>query len=93
MQLLKLERQEQFDELEKGDIVVVKWNHRSDEHRAAVRKKKIKESEPHFIGHYNMIEITRLNEVVLEVKRNIYFNIQMYLDGESTAVEAYKIVG
>lgn len=93
MQMVKLERQEQFDELKKGDIVVVKWNERSDEHRAAVRKKKIKESQPHFIGHYNMIEITRLNEVVLEVKRNIYFNIQMYLDGESTALEAYKIEG
>ncbi|MEC0200115.1 hypothetical protein P4H35_27490 [Paenibacillus taichungensis] len=90
---MKLENQGQFDELKKDDIIAVKWNQRSDEHRAAVRKKKIKESDPHFIGHYNMVEITRLNEVVLEVKRNIYFNIKMYLDGESTALEAYKIVG
>lgn len=93
MQMVKLERQDQFEELKKGDILVVKWNERSDEHRAAVRKKKIKESDPHFIGHYNMVEITRLNEVVLEVKRNIYFNIGMYLDGESIALEAYKIAG
>ncbi|MFB5761050.1 hypothetical protein [Paenibacillus medicaginis] len=93
MQLVKLNRQEQFDALKKGDLVIVKWHPRSSEHRLAERRKKIAADAPYYIGHYRMVEVNRNNEIILQVRDNVYFNIQMYLDGESTAAEAYTIEG
>lgn len=91
MQLVKLETQKQFDELKKGDLVVVKWKPGSYEYKKAERRGATHDG--YFIGHYNMVEVNRNNEIILRVRDNIYFIINMYLNGESTAAEAYTLKG
>lgn len=91
MQLVKLETQQQFDELRKGDLVVVKWKPHSHEYKLAERQGA--ELKGHYIGHYSMVEVNRNNEIILRVRDNIYFIIDMYLCGESNAAEAYTLQG
>lgn len=74
MNLTKLENQEQFDQLKKGDIIIVHWNPGCSEYKKG-----------NMIGNYSMVEINRDNEIILRKKDNIYFNIGMHLKGESYA--------
>lgn len=80
MKLVKLESQEQFDTLKKGDIIIVKWRAGSLEYK--------KGNE---FAHYSMVEINRSNEIILQKRGNIYFIIHLYLDGSSQAAEAFVI--
>lgn len=80
MQLVLLEEQAQFDQLKKDDIIIVKWKPGSCE----FKKNRV-------IGHYSMVEVNRNNEIILRKKDNVYFIIQMYLDGTSNAAAAYVV--
>ena len=80
MQLVLLEEQAQFDQLKKDDIIIVQWKPGSYEYK-----------KNHVIGHYSMVEINRNNEIILRVKDNVYFNIEMYLAGTSNTAEAYVV--
>lgn len=80
MQLVLLEEQAQFDQLKKDDIIIVKWKPGSSE----FKKNRV-------IGHYSMVEINRNNEIILRVRDNVYFIIEMYLEGTSNAAEAYVV--
>lgn len=91
MKLVKLESQEQFNALKKGDLIIVKWRPCSSEHRLAERRKKIKADDPYYIGHYRMVKVNRENEIILQAKDNVYFSIGKYLIGESVALEANTI--
>lgn len=80
MQFIKLENQEQFKELKKNDILIVKWKEKAREYR---------ESKP--ITHNSIWGINDINEVILNRRTNSYFNINMYLNGESYAEEVYLV--
>ena len=80
MQLVKLENQEQFNKLKKGDLIVVVWKSSATEHRNGKE-----------IAHYSVVEINRYNEIILRKRDNVYFNIGMFFRDESHAAEAYAL--
>ncbi|MED4572829.1 hypothetical protein P9302_25795 [Brevibacillus agri] len=80
MQINKLESKEQFDQLKKGDIVVVEWKPSSMEHR---KGRPI--TSNHIWGMHNG------NELILDKRTNSYINVDMYLRGESHAKEVYVL--
>ncbi|ETT33292.1 hypothetical protein [Paenibacillus sp. FSL R5-808] len=80
MKLKRLNTQDHFDQLKKGQLVIVKWKPGSYEYKKG-----------HEIGHYNMYEINRNNEIILRKRDNIYFIIEMYLNRESNASDAYVL--
>jgi hypothetical protein len=81
MLLVKLERQEQFDHLKRGDIVVVKWRPGSVE---------FKKGKP--ITSNTIWGINKNNELILNSRINSYFIIHLYLRSKSHAAEAYLII-
>lgn len=82
MKIRKLTIKEEFDSLKKGDIVIVEWNERATEHR---RGKPI--TTNHIHGMHNG------NELILDKRVNSYFNVDMFMKGESSAKEAYLVEG
>ena len=80
MQIIKLESQEQFDQLKKGDLVVVEWKPSSLEY---------KNGRP--ITTNRIWGVNELNELILNRRTNSYFSIDMYLEGTSQAREAYLL--
>ncbi|PEY75942.1 hypothetical protein [Bacillus thuringiensis] len=80
MNIVKLETQEQFEQLQKSDVVIVKW-------KKSVRQYK----ELGEITHHNSYTINRINELILNVPRNDYFSTNNYLTGESWAEEVYVV--
>ncbi|TKJ83772.1 hypothetical protein PaeCFBP13512_22410 [Paenibacillus sp. CFBP13512] len=78
--LKRLDTQEQFHSLAKGQELIVHWKEASEEHRKGNK-----------ISMYKMVRISDDNELILKVKGNVYFNISMYLKGLS-AVEDVSIV-
>lgn len=80
MQFIKLESQEQFDQLTKNDVVIVKW-------REGTYNWKRGEVQ----SYKNTLIVKRLNELIVNQPKNTYLNISMYLNGESTAEEVYVI--
>ncbi|MGG2091384.1 hypothetical protein AB1283_01285 [Bacillus sp. S13(2024)] len=80
MKFTKHETQEQFDQLQKGDVVIVKW-------REGVKQFK----ELGEITHHNVCEINRLNELILNKRRNDFFSIRHYLKYTSYAEEVYVV--
>jgi hypothetical protein len=85
MNIYKLETLEQFKELKKGDRILVKWG------ECPMKEKKI--------SFYNIPMVQhKENEIICNVKQNIYFNYKMHLglengDGicRSNAKEVYFI--
>ncbi|MFJ8529654.1 hypothetical protein [Bacillus sp. NPDC094106] len=80
MNFVKLEAQEQFDQLQKSDVVIVKWKEGA---------RQYKQLGP--ITHHDSCEINRLNELILNICRNDYFSIDNYLAGKSYAAEVYVV--
>lgn len=82
MDLVKLETREQFRKLKRGDLVVVKWQPGAQQSK---RTGKV-------VCHYSMLELKeRSDELILQKRDNVYFNIEMYLNGGSWATEAFVI--
>ncbi len=79
--LKRLDTQEQFNDLKKGQEIVVLWKEGSDEHRRGNK-----------VGKYKMVKVSDSNELILKVQGNVYFNITMYLNGESSAEDAGIVV-
>jgi hypothetical protein len=80
MNFVKLERREQFDKLKKGDIIIVRWRERAVETR---------KGNP--ITYNKIHGIVNGTELLLNIRNNSYFDYIMYLNGESTAEEAYTV--
>ncbi|HFJ9331853.1 TPA: hypothetical protein ACGW5B_005314 [Bacillus paranthracis] len=80
MNFVKLETQEQFDQLKKSDVVIVKWK------QGARQYKELGE-----ITHHASCTINRINELILNVRRNDYLSIDNYLTGRSWAEEIYVV--
>lgn len=80
MQFIKLETQDQFNQLKKGNVVICRWKEGSRQYK-----------ELGEITHHNFYEINRLNEMILNKFRNDYFNISMYLECNSSVSEVYLV--
>ncbi|PEY32698.1 hypothetical protein CN354_20675 [Bacillus cereus] len=80
MDFIKLETQEQFDQLQKSDVVIVKWKEGARQYKELGQ-----------ITHHDSCEINRLNELILNKRRNDYFFIENYLKGKSYASEVYVV--
>lgn len=83
MKFIKLTEKNQFEELKRGDLIIVEWSNYYVEHVQGVKK----------IMSYNIYENKKIcNEIICQRRYNHYFNYNMYLNGESNALEVYKVV-
>lgn len=74
---------EQFKELEKGDLILVKWSNNYVKHTPGSKK----------IMLYNVYEnIADKSEIICQLKNNHYFNYGKYLMNCSCALEVYKVI-
>ncbi|PGK30695.1 hypothetical protein CN907_27335 [Bacillus anthracis] len=80
MDFVKFETQEQFNQLKKSDVVIVKWK------QGARQYKELGE-----ITYHAACTIKRINELILNVRRNNYLSINNYLIGRSWAEEVYVV--
>ncbi|HEY5585684.1 MAG TPA: hypothetical protein VIK78_14510 [Ruminiclostridium sp.] len=83
MKLELMRTDEQFKQIQKGDLILVKWNNYFVKHTP---KSKI-------VMFYNVFDNKEShNEIICQRKGNHYFNYLVYLQGESSAKEVYKIL-
>lgn len=72
IQVKDIETLEDFQRLKKGDIVAVEW--KRDMYFGNKQKR---------FGTYEIVENKeRTNEIILQVKNNVYFNYNMFLNPE-----------
>lgn len=82
LHLSLLDEQMDFEELNKGDLLVVKWSDYYVRHTIGAKK----------IMTYNVVDIkTSAPEIILRTKNNHFFNWLMYLENRSNAEEVYAI--
>lgn len=72
---------EQFKQLKKGDMILVRWSDYFVKHT--------KSAKP--IMLYSIDKIHLDNEIICQRKDNHYFNYSMYLRNNSVALEVYKV--
>lgn len=75
-----LENIEQFKQLKKGDMIIVKWSDYYIKHNKNIKP----------IMLYEIHKILD-NEIICQSRNNHYFNYDMYLKGDSVALEVYKV--
>lgn len=73
---------EQFEQLKKGDAILVKWNENFVRHTPKADS----------VMFYKIYENKyRDNEIICQKKYNHYFNYILYLEKMSAAIEVYKV--
>lgn len=80
MQIIKLTTKEQLESLKKNDKLIVEWCYNP--------------SSGHEFNEITMTKILGINhnrELIVRRKNNLYFNIDMFLEGVSCAKEAYLV--
>ncbi len=77
MNIVKLVSQRDFDAIIDEDIILVKWKEGSSEHN---------DNNP-IKAYTNCHLLHRLNELIVDTRKNTYFSIDLYLEGESYAEE------
>lgn len=83
MKLKLLDTEEQFKQLQKDDLILVKWNDYFVKHTPKSKN----------IMFYNVYENKVLqDEIICQIKDNHYFNYKRYLKGLSSAIEVYKVI-
>ena len=84
MQLLQLKEIGEFEKLEKGEVLIIKWHECARDGRNKplnqVMATKVREVKP------------RCQEIVLSEPHNVFFNYRMCVDGISKALEVYRVV-
>lgn len=84
MKFILLDKKEQFEELKKGDFIIVKWWDYTVKHVPGCKK----------IMSYNIYENkANQKEIICQKRNNHYFNYENYLEGTSGALEVYKVIG
>jgi len=82
MKITKLTTKEQFEKLKRWDLIIVEWSDYSIKHHDDMKR----------IMTYRIYENkTRLEEIICKLKNNHYFNYDLYLKGQSHALDVYKI--
>ncbi|CEK34361.1 hypothetical protein UMC2_35721 [[Clostridium] sordellii] len=80
MDIKLLDKIEQFRQLKKGDMILVRWSDYYIKHTKGIKPIMI----------YDIQKIVG-NEVICQSKNNHYFNYKLYLEKKSAALEIYKI--
>lgn len=80
MKFIKLEHREQFQDLGRGDVLLVQWKEEAREYR---------ELGP--ITHHSIWGVNRMNELILHKAHNRYFSIDAFLQGNSFVAEVYLV--
>ena len=74
---------EQFEQIKKGDLILVKWSDYIVRHTPYAKN----------IMLYNVYENkANQNEIICQIKGNHYFNYERFLKGLSWVLEVYKVV-
>lgn len=81
MNIYLLDNIEQFKKLKEGDRILVRWSDYTVKHNKNMKDVML----------YEVSKILN-NEIICQCKYNHYFNYEMYLKGNSGALEVYKIV-
>lgn len=81
LNLRLLTKREEFEELKKKQLIIVKWKENAEEFKRG-----------NGVREYRVVEIFKGNEIICQKRNNVYFNFEMYLRNESTALEVYKVV-
>lgn len=83
LNLKLINSKEEFLNLKKGDILIVKWSENWLDHMSKAKE----------IMFYNIYENkSSCNEIICQKKDNHYFNYNLYLEGRSAALEVYTII-
>lgn len=83
MEFILLESEEQFEDLKKGDFIIVKWSENWVSHTPKAKE----------IMMYSIIENKKSDkEIICTKKDNHYINYKMYLKKTSGALEVFKII-
>jgi len=83
MYFSKIETLEQFEALEKGQQILVKWSDYWAKHTPGGNK----------IKFYKIYENkAKDSEIICQKRNNHYFNYKMFLEGASTAQEVILII-
>ncbi|CEP45750.1 Uncharacterised protein [[Clostridium] sordellii] len=80
MEIELLDNIEQFKQLTKGDMILVRWSDYYIKHTEGIKP----------IMLYEIAKILG-NEVICQTKYNHYFNYKLYLEKKSVALEVYKV--
>jgi len=80
LKIIKLTEREQLKNLKRNDRLIVEWTEPSDAY---------KKGEP--ITMTRIFGVNHLGEVIVRKRDNLYFNICMFIKGESFAKEVYLI--
>ena len=80
MDIELLDNIEQFKQLKKGDMILVRWSDYYIKHTKCIKT----------IMFYEIQKILG-NEVICQSRNNHYFNYDMYLKRNSVALEVYKV--
>lgn len=81
LNLKLLTKKEEFEELKKKQLVIVKWKKGTSEY---IKGNGVRE--------YRIVDITDRHEIILKTRGNIYFNYIMHLNKESNVAEVYRVV-
>jgi len=80
MQIIKLTTKEQLQSLKRNDRLIVEWIDGSQAARIG---------EP--ITMTRIFGINHINEVIVRLKDNLYFSIDIFVEGKSSAKEVYLV--
>ena len=73
---------EDFKNIKKGDKIIVRWGEYFLNHTKASKE----------IMLYEVFENKEKDtEIICQYKHNHYFNYELYVNGESNALEVYKV--
>lgn len=83
MEIKPITTVEQFVQLHKGDLLLVKWNDNFVKHTPKTKN----------IMFYTVYDNKSLDhEIICQKKDNHFFNYNIYLQGLSNVLEVYKVV-
>jgi hypothetical protein len=83
MEFIELDTPTDFEYLEKGDTIIVKWSDYAVKHTPGMKKThlyKIYDNKPDY------------HEIICQKRGNHYFNYRMFCLGSSAAEEVYKVI-
>lgn len=83
MTFVLLDKKEQFEELKKGDFIIVKWWDNYVKHVPGCKR----------VMAYNIYQNkVDCKEIICQKKNNHYFNYERYLEGLSGALKVYRVI-
>lgn len=81
LKLRLLTKKEEFEDLKKKQLIIVKWKEGSREY-----------AKGNGVREYRIVDINNKHEIILQTRGNIYFDYKMYLQKKSNIEEVYRVV-